>query len=69
MQHAKPSRQIEEGFKQNGTPVDLAACIARPLADELTEDQLVHFFLGLDSAGLNEKLDQVASSCGGVFGS
>ncbi len=62
-------RQIEEGFKQNGTPVDLAECIARPLADELDEDQLVHFFLGLESAGLTEKLNSVASGCGGVFGS
>jgi pimeloyl-ACP methyl ester carboxylesterase len=62
-------RQIAEGFKQNGTPVDLAECIARPLADELDEDQLVHFFLGLQSAGLTDKLDSVASGCGGVFGS
>jgi pimeloyl-ACP methyl ester carboxylesterase len=62
-------RQIEEGFKENGTPVDLAECIARPLADELEEDQLVHFFLGLESPGLTEKLNSVATGCGGVFGS
>src|SRR5262245_24488133 len=61
-------RQIEDGFKQNGTPKDLAACIARPLAEELDENQMVHFFLGLDSAGLTDKLNAVASSCGGTFG-
>ena len=59
-------RQIEEGFKQNGTPVDLAECIARPLADDLDEDQLVHFFLGLESPGLTEKLNSVATGCGGA---
>jgi pimeloyl-ACP methyl ester carboxylesterase len=62
-------RQIEDGFKQNGTPTDLASCIARPLAEDLDENQIVHFFLGLDAAGLNDKLNAVASSCGGTFGS
>jgi hypothetical protein len=62
-------RQIEDGFKQNGTPTDLATCIARPLAEDLDENQIVHFFLGLDAAGLNDKLNAVASSCGGTFGS
>ena len=62
-------RQIEDGFKQNGTPKDLAECIARPLAEDLDENQIVHFFLGLDATGLNDKLNAVASSCGGTFGS
>jgi hypothetical protein len=62
-------RQIEDGFKQNGTPTDLATCIARPLAEDLDENQIVHFFLGLDAAGLENKLNAVASSCGGTFGS
>jgi pimeloyl-ACP methyl ester carboxylesterase len=61
-------RQIEDGFKQNGTPKDLATCIARPLAEDLDENQLVHFFLGLDAAGLTDKLNAVAASCGGTFG-
>ena len=62
-------RQIEEGFALNGTPPDLAACIARPLAEDLPEDQLVHFFLGIDRAGLQDTLENVAAGCGGTFGS
>jgi len=62
-------RQIEDSFKLNGTPTDLAECIARPLAEDLDESQMVHFFLAVDAAGLNDKLNAVASSCGGTFGS
>ena len=42
-------RQIEEGFTQNGTDAGLAERIAKPLSEELDEDQMVHFFLGLDA--------------------
>jgi hypothetical protein len=62
-------RQIEEGFTLNGTEASLAECIAGPLAEELNEDQMVHFFLGLDAAGLQAKLNEVVTGCGGQLGS
>ncbi len=63
------ARQIEEGFEQSGTEAGLAECIARPLAEELDEDQMVHFFLGLDAEGLEAKLNEVVTGCGGQLGS
>ena len=62
-------RQIEEGFTLSGTEADLAECIARPLAEELDENQMVHFFLGLDAEGLEAKVNEVVTGCGGQLGS
>ena len=53
----------------NGTEAELAECIARPLAEELDENQMVHFFLGLDAEGLEAKLNEVVAGCGGQLGS
>ena len=62
-------QQIEGGFEQSGTEAGLAECIARPLAEELDEDQMVHFFLGIDAEGLDAKLNEVVAGCGGQLGS
>jgi pimeloyl-ACP methyl ester carboxylesterase len=62
-------RQIEEGFTVAGTETELAECIARPLAEEFDEDQMVHFFLGLDAESWQAKLDEVVTGCGGQLGS
>ena len=62
-------RQIQEGFTLNGTEAELAECIARPLAEQLNENQLVHFFLGLDAEGLEAKVNEVVTGCGGQLGS
>jgi pimeloyl-ACP methyl ester carboxylesterase len=62
-------KQIQEGFTLNGTDAALAECIAKPLAEELDEDQMVHFFLGLDAEGLQAKLNEVVTGCGGQLGS
>ena len=62
-------RQIQEGFTLSGTEADLAECIAKPLAEELDENQMVHFFLGLDAEGLEAKVNEVVTGCGGQLGS
>jgi pimeloyl-ACP methyl ester carboxylesterase len=61
-------RQIEEGLKTSGAPATLATCVAKPIAGDLSERELVHFYLGLDQAGLTKKLAQFAAACGGSFG-
>lgn len=60
-------RQIEDGLKLSGAPDNLATCVSKPLADNLREDELVHFFLGLDQPGLTKKLSSIAATCGGTF--
>ena len=62
-------RQIQEAFTLSGTEAELAECIAGPMAEELDENQLVHFFLGLDAEGLKAKLNEVVAGCGGQLGS
>jgi pimeloyl-ACP methyl ester carboxylesterase len=59
--------QIEAGFERNGTDPKLASCILDPLARDLSDDELVHFFLGIHDDALAKKQSTAAARCGAVF--